>query len=297
MISPYVALDLGCHTARACALSDERVVACRVHRPGDERCPLLAGVVVDVPAAGELVADVLHRVRRFTLGGWRAVVCAPSDASDAERCALLAALERAGAHPVAVLPEPLAAAVGAGLEPERWAQLVVDVGHGVTDVGVLRSAELIASYAMRFACGAVQDAVRDAVADRVGLRIHAADAEALCKRLAELRAAGNRPVRVTQGRDETVAAGTIVAAADEAIETIARFVGRSVRDLPHEVACEVIESGITLTGGGACLDGLGERVAAATGIAVRVVPQPQSAVIFGARTLARGLREVGWSEL
>jgi rod shape-determining protein MreB len=139
-----VALDLGTATTRL-RVAPRLAPLSRpsaVWRLGGQRRGLAGGVIVDVYAATAVVADLLRNVA----SRWRrpsVLACVPTDASPAERAALVEAVIQAGAGAVCVAPEPLAAALGAGLEVEGpRARAIVDVGEGVTDcAGALRNAE------------------------------------------------------------------------------------------------------------------------------------------------------------
>src|ERR1051325_1132234 len=95
--------------------------------------PLHAGVVTDIEAATSLLKPLLQRTRRFGLIRPRVLACVPTDACDEERAAVIEAVRRAGAAAVVLAPEPLAAAIGAGLDVgSLYAHLLVDIGDGVT---------------------------------------------------------------------------------------------------------------------------------------------------------------------
>lgn len=299
---PFVAIDLGCHTARA-RTAGGRAVAVLSDGGSGGASPLPRGVVADVPAASRLVRALLRRLRRFPLGAWRAVVCVPGSASARERAALAAAVAGAGVRLLAVVPEPLAAALGSGMHVGTdWAQLVVDVGHGLTDAGVLRAGRLIAASAPGPGCGDVQSAITAAIERRCGVRLPQGAAEPLCKDLPRLRTGAQASLRLPghgPGDAQAVAvpAAVVVAAADRAIDEIVAHIGRFVARLQPEAGCEVIESGILLSGGGALLDGLAGRLADATGIAVRTAAEPLPAVLHGACDVLAALRERAHREI
>jgi rod shape-determining protein MreB len=256
--------------------------------------PLRAGVVADVDAATSLLTPLLRRARRFGLIHPRALACVPTNASDEERAAVVEATRRAGAAAVALAPEPLAAAIGAGLDVgSRYAHMLVDIGDGVTDIAVIRSGELVMTAAVRTACSDLHRAVRQMVAERHGVHLYAREAERLTCRLGA--ASGDAPAAslIAAGIDcatsgETtiwVSSHEVSEAIAPVIETIVWVVRAAVKDLPANLACEVIESGISLTGGGACLAGMADLIAAETAIDVRPADDPLHAVINGARQM------------
>ena len=266
--------------------------------------PLRAGVIADVDAAASLLTPLLRRARFLGLVRPRVLACAPTDAREEEREAIVEAVRRAGASSVQLAPEPLAAAIGAGLDVSSpYAQMLVDVGDGVTDIAVISSGSLITASALRTACSDMHAAVRRAIVDSHGTMLYAREAERLTREVGVVSDNGSSSLSAL-GRDcETgremqiiVSSREIARAIDPVAATIVSAVRDSVRDLPELLSCEVIESGICLTGGGAHLPGLAERIARETSLEVRPASDPLRAVIDGARQmLAVGAMTSIWS--
>ncbi|MBI1760683.1 MAG: rod shape-determining protein [Acidobacteria bacterium] len=326
---PDIALDLGTANTRLYAhgcglLADEpSVVQVRretgsveavdftaTHMPLLERgarllSPLRAGVVADVDAATALLKPLLKRARRFGLFRPRVLACAPTDACEAERNALTEAARRAGAAAVVLVPEPLAAAIGIGMDvSSEHAQMLVDIGDGVTDIAVIRAGELVATAAARTACSDLIQVVAKLIAEQEGVNIYSREAQRLIKQIGTGRQALPATPFVIAGADcdsrllrrVYVQGESVAAAMQPVLAVIVNAVTQSLRDLPDELACEVIESGIHLTGGGAHLTGLAELLAAETSLEVRPARNPMHAVINGARQmLAVGVQTNIWS--
>jgi rod shape-determining protein MreB len=316
---PDVAIDLGTANTRLYAhgrglLADEPTLVAISDRTGSVEAvgtkalgmvgqaagvhhvsPLHGGVVSDVDAASSLLAPLLSRARsRFGIVKPRVLVCAPTDAKEADREALVEAIRKAGASSVAVAPEPLAAAIGAGLDvASPYAQMLVDIGDGVTDIAVIRSGRLMRTAAVRTACSDMRAAVGRAVAERHGVMLYRREAERLTLELGATRASVSGKSREAKGFDKetgkavrvVVTASEVCDAIDAPINTLVQAVRSAVNDLPAMTACEVIESGICLTGGGARLPGLAELIAAETSVDVRPAADPLRAVIDGARQM------------
>jgi len=256
--------------------------------------PLHAGVVADVGAASSLLKPFLKRAQRFGLFKPRVLACAPTDACEEERAALVEAAQRAGASEVFVAPEPLAAAIGAGLDvASHYAQMLVDIGDGVTDIAVVRSGNLILTSAVRTACSDLRNAVAQMVSFRHGVMLFPQEAERLMHLIGATFNYDQEELVVTAGTDWLtgeplqlcVSSHDLNEAIEPVLETIVEAIHSTVRRLPEETSCEVIENGICLTGGGAMLQGLPERLAAATSLDVRVAEDPMMAVINGARQM------------
>ena len=255
--------------------------------------PVRAGVVVDVEAAVALLVPLIGRTRRMRLVRPRALLCTPSDASEDERAALMETVRRAGAAVLAVSPEPLAAALGAGLDPASpFASMVVDIGSGVTDIAVIRSGRIIHAAAVRTACSDLHSAVGRMVAARHGVRLSLYEAERLMRRAGVQPGTGPACSRLALGTgpdgfEATVEVGEneIHTAVAPIVDIVVAKISRVLKDLPPLAACEVIEDGICLTGGGACLRGMAELISGKTHLDVRTAPDPLRSVIYGAARL------------
>jgi rod shape-determining protein MreB len=267
--------------------------------------PLRAGVIADVDAAAALLNPLLKRAKRFGLWRPRVLACAPTSASENERLALVEATRRAGASAVVLAPEPLAAAIGIGMDVGApYAQMLVDIGDGVTDIAVIRSGELIITSAVRTACSNLIAAVAKLIAKQHDMRLYYQEAQRLIQTVGTGRPGLAQDAFVVAGLDRQtglqrrvrVQGEDVANVMNPALNLIADAVGQAVRQLPDEIACEVIESGIRLTGGGACLTGISELLANETSLEVRAAKDPMLAVIKGARKmLAVGIRTNIWA--
>jgi rod shape-determining protein MreB len=303
------------HPFKSCDLAiDLGTAATRVHapartlpltrssviwRPGGARAALRQGVVVDGDAAADVLGDLLRQVGAR---GWRrprALACVPSDASADERAAVVDAVRRAGAASVTIVAEPLAAAVGAGIAPDAGrAQALVDIGEGVTDCAVLREGRVVCAEALRVAVADLRGAVWEWIDESAGIRVSPVEAERVLReagiargRRTPLRlhvvgspAHGFGPVRAWLDVD------ALHAALEPVTERIVAHVTDFVAGLPAELAAEVADAGVCLTGGGALLGGMSERLVGELGRAVWRAPHPLLAVVDGARALARAGR-------
>jgi rod shape-determining protein MreB len=200
----------------------------------------------------------------------------------------------------------LAAAVGAGLDiSSPYAQALIDIGDGITDIAFIRSGFIIDKAAIRLACGLLHPAVRRMVASRHGVVLYSREAERVTRELGAVSASSVKGRTMNAlGIERTSGRETSVTVSDEevseAIRPIIRFMMETVRDafrrMPERVAAEVIEGGILLTGGGACLQGIRDLISDVTGIEVRVAADPLRAVINGAgKMLETGAATGLWS--
>ena len=253
--------------------------------------PLHAGAVADIEAASSLLKFFLGRAQKLGILKPRALACAPTDACDEEREALIEATRRAGASAVVVVPEPMAAAIGAGLDvSSHYAQMLVDIGDGVTDIAVIRSGALITTSAVRTACSDLRHCVSQMIAFRYGVLLFPDEAERVIRTVGASRDYERERLFLTEGTDLLtgepmslcVSSHDVMEAIEQPLEIIIEAIHKVVRDLPLQTSCEVIENGICLTGGGAQLHGLSERLTNATSLTVRMADDPMRAVINGA---------------
>lgn len=295
---PYeIALDVGTAATRVHLRGrlSPLVRPSTVWRAGAAHPALQGGVVTDADAATAVVGELLRALPRTRLRRPRALACVPTDATPEERARLVSAVQRAGVGAVDVIPEPLAAAIGAGLDTAlAQAQLLVDIGEGVTDCAVVREGTLVATGAQRVAVADLRAATSAWTEATLGVRISPVEAERVLREVGVgpiVRA--HRPVLVV-GRPlvgigpvrASFEVEALHAALEPVVETIVARIGRFVAELPSELGAEVRETGLCLTGGGALLSGMLERIVGETGTAVWRAPAPMQAVIDGARRIA-----------
>lgn len=269
-----VALDVGTATTRV-AIGEHRLI----EHPSKTivKRALRGGVVVDGDAAVAFLKPLLTQVRVFGVVGPRVLACAPSDVKRNERELLIESIIKAGASSVVVIPEPLAAAVGAGTDVSSpYAQMIIDIGEGVSDCAIIQSSKIMATCAVRSGCARMRrEIVRSA--ERNGSSISDGEAEDLLRSHGVAVSASNS--LDSSGRVHPAAA--VEPVVEEILTTIDSF----LRALPHSLGCEVIDSGVWLSGGGALIPGIRERLEERTGINVRIAENPLFAVIEGARVI------------
>ena len=259
----YVALDLGTAWTRG-ASQDGRLSVMKSERHGLHG--IAAGEVVDAGTCAAIVSSLFRTLRPGFLGRPHAVASVSACATPAQRAALLSMLYRSGAFGVTMLQQPLAAAVGAGLDPgSDYAQMIMDVGEGYTELAVIRAGRVEVAEVIRLGCGSVRRILAEHCAG--------AEIEELLRWM-ERNLFENNPGLLPQDAMEALG---------EPLNTLAGRAAAFFRRLPDRMACEVIENGMLLVGGGAMLRELKRRISMQTGLAVRVPDNPLTAVIEGAR--------------
>jgi rod shape-determining protein MreB len=254
--------------------------------------PLCGGVVVNVHTAVALLKPLFKRARK-TLRRPASLACAPTDASETERRLLAEAVLHAGASHIAIVPEPLAAAIGAGIDTSLpHSQLLIDIGDGVTDLAVIRDGRLLFTSAVRTACSDLHKAVKNAVIARHRVCLYPPEVEKLVCEInvmPQIEDCLRKPttvkgIDITKRCEVSIEVGNeeTNAAVEPIISKILKMIQAALRKLPECISCEVLESGIFLTGGGSCIRGMDILIASQTGLNTRIASDPIHAVINGA---------------
>ena len=252
--------------------------------------PLQDGVISDADVTERMLRYFVDQVRPSRLVRPRMVVCVPSQVTGVERRALEDAAVRSGARRVYVIEEPMAAAIGAGLAVnDTAASMVVDVGGGTTDVAVISLGGIVSSRSLRVAGDEIDEAIIAHVKAEYSLLLGERSAEDI-----KVDAGSAFPLREelsarVRGRDlvtglpktVTITSPEVRRAIEGPVLQIVELVRSTLDVCPPELAGDVLDRGITLTGGGALLRGLDERMRHELGVPVRVADDPLRSVVLG----------------
>jgi rod shape-determining protein MreB and related proteins len=254
--------------------------------------PLQDGVIADFEATEQMLRHFIAQVhRRRYLAKPRLVVCVPSGITAVEQRAVKEAGYQAGARRVYIIEEPMAAAIGAGLPVHKpTGNMVVDVGGGTTEVAVISLGGIVTSLSVRTAGDELDRAITLWAKKEHGLLLGEATAEEVKVTLgsafpgpldtsAELR---GRDLVSGLPRTVTVTSADIRRAMEEPLHDIVDAVRVTLDQTPPELAGDIMDRGIVLTGGGALLRGLDERLRHETGMPVHVADDPLTSVANGA---------------
>ncbi|HZD00902.1 MAG TPA: rod shape-determining protein [Actinomycetes bacterium] len=270
--------------------------------------PLLGGAISDFETTARLIRLLLQRVGRGLVGGGlggrpRVVVCVPSAITQVERKAVQEAAMHAGAKVAYLMEEPMAAAIGAGLPvQEPTGSLIVDVGGGTTEVACISLGGIVASKALRTAgfdldAAITQHVRRDyaiAIGERTAEKVKMAIGSAVPQPGVEdkLEVRGRE---LATGLPKTVllTAGEIRQALEEPVSQIVQAVLDTLSAAPPELANDVLDKGVFLTGGSSLLRGLADRIAQEAEVAVHVVDTPLECVALGAGRVVDAFDDLG----
>ncbi|HEX7822550.1 MAG TPA: rod shape-determining protein [Sphingobium sp.] len=256
--------------------------------------PLRDGVIADIDIAEQMIKhfiDKVHGSRRI-LRFPEIVICVPSGSTSVERRAIRDAASNAGASQVFLIEEPMAAAIGADMPvTEPIGSMVVDIGGGTTEVAVLSLRGLAYTTSVRVGGDKMDEAIVSFVRRHHNLLIGEATAERIKKEygIAQKPADGVGQIIHIKGRDLvngvpkeiSINQGQIADALSEPIGTIVEGVRIALENTAPELAADIVDQGIVLTGGGALLKGLDEELRDETGLPVTVADEPLTCVAIG----------------
>lgn len=253
--------------------------------------PLRHGVVTDYEVTERMLRLVLDRVGGGRWGGPRVLITVSSVVTPVERRAVSEAALSAGARGVELIPEPMAAAIGAALPiDEPTGSFILDIGGGTTEAAIISLGGMVSCRAERVGGFDLDDAVRRFLRDRYDVAVGERTAENLKMELGSASPGADEPQAEIRGRD--IATGTpktivltaaeLRAALDECVGTMIDAARGALALAPPELAHDVLERGLTLAGGGALLRGLDARISDETTIPVHVAPDAATTVVQGA---------------
>jgi len=258
--------------------------------------PLTDGVIGNLEIAEEMIKHFIEKAggtRSAMSRGPEIVICVPSGATQVERRAIRAAAFNAGGRHVWLVEEPMAAAIGAGLPvADPIGSMVVDIGGGTTEVGIISLGGLTYSTSARVGGDKMDEAIAAYVRRKHNLLIGPSTAERIKM---EIGAARSTPESMhimgsISGRDVarggpcelTVSQAEIADALREPVSQIVAVVRSALEQTKPEIAADVIDNGITMTGGGSLLRHIDEVIADETGLPVHIADAPLKCVALGA---------------
>ena len=264
--------------------------------------PLREGVIADYDITQSMLENVIQRVAGKSLFFKpRVVICIPSGVTTVEKRAVLEAAIQSGASKTYLVEEPIAAAMGAGLEiSESRGAMVVDIGGGTTDIAVMSLGGVVVSDSLRVGGDKFDEAIVRFVKKEHNVLIGEPTAEEIKIKVATVFK-GNRQAEIeVRGRDLVSGLPTtikltseeIYRALQEPVATLVSCVRSVLEKTPPELSSDIIDRGIVLTGGGALLDGMAELLQAETGIVTIVAENPLECVAVGTGKVLSSLQKL-----
>jgi rod shape-determining protein MreB len=253
--------------------------------------PLKDGVIADFDVTERMLRYFIQKVHKRTrMAKPRIVVAVPSGITGVEQSAVKEAGHQAGARKVYIIEEPMAAAIGAGLPVnEPTGNMVVDIGGGTTEVAVISLGGIVTSQSIRIGGDELDQAIITFGKKEHSLMLGERTAEEIKLALGSAFPAKEEPHAEIRGRDLVsglpktilISAAEVRRALDEPLNLIIDAVKSTLDKCPPELAGDVMDRGIALTGGGALLRGLDQRIREETGMPVHIADSPRDSVVLG----------------
>ena len=253
--------------------------------------PMKDGVIADFDTTHHMIKQFIKMVSRHNyFTGPRIIICVPCGSTQVEKRAIRDAASNAGASEVYLIEEPMAAAIGSGLPvSEASGSMVIDIGGGTTEVGVISLGGMVYKGSVRVGGDRFDDAIINYIRRNYGMLIGEPTAELIKKNIgsafpgSEVREMEVRGRNLSEGvpRSFTVSSNEILEALTEPINNIVSAVKTALEETPPELGADIAERGMMLTGGGALLRDLDRLLAEETGLPVLVAEEPLTAVVRG----------------
>lgn len=264
--------------------------------------PLKDGVIADYTVTLKMLEYIFNKVcgkRRWIKP--RVLICVPSGVTNVERRAVILAAREAGAGDAMTIEEPMAAAIGAGLPIDSpGGNMVVDIGGGTTDIAVISLGGIVLSQSLRVGGNKMDEAIIRHVRNAYNLMIGEPTAEEIKIKIGSAYPLEQELKMEIRGRDMVaglpktveVTSEEVRDALMEPVRAIAERLCQALEVTPPELASDIIERGITLTGGGALLRGLDRLLMSVTDIPVRVAENALNCVAIGTGRALEGLEDI-----
>ncbi len=253
--------------------------------------PLKDGVIADFTATQLMLRNILEKVcKQYSVGKPRVVVGVPSGITEVEERAVKESVLQAGAKEVYLIEEPMAAAIGAGLDvSEPSGSIVVDIGGGTTEVAVISLGGIVVSYSLRVAGDELDSDIVNYVKKELNVAIGETTAEEIKKEIGCALPLMTETKKEIRGRDLStglpknidITSSQMQEAMEESISEIVDIIKTTLEKTPPELASDIMEKGIVLAGGGALIQNLDKLLSQKTGMPVYVATDPLDCVVKG----------------
>ena len=252
--------------------------------------PMKDGVIADFEVAEQMIKSFIKKVHKGrTLSNPQIVICVPTGATNVERRAIRESADAAGARRVFLIDEPVAAAIGAGLPvAEATGSMIVDIGGGTSEIAVMSLGGLVYSKSLRVAGDAMDTAIVNYMRKEYNLLIGDTTAEKIKKEMGTAIPTGTntypvkgRDLRSGTPKEVNITEEDTAEALNDILKEMVNAIKDALENTPPELSADLVDMGLTLTGGGALLKNIDKRFSKETGLPVHVADDPLSCVAVG----------------
>ncbi len=261
--------------------------------------PLRDGVIADFEVAEQMIRGMIDKVKMKWYSSTRQmVVCVPSGITEVERRAVRDSAEHAGAKSVFLVDEPMAAAIGIGLNVhEPIGNMIVDIGGGTTEIAVIALSGIVYAQSVRLGGDELNDDIINYFRRNHNLLIGERTAEKIKCEIGSAAPLDEELEMITKGRDlvngvprtRQVTSKDVREAISESVNTIVESITKSLEQTPPELSADILDRGIMLTGGGAKLKNLDKLIMETTDLPVHIAEDPLTAVVRGTGAILEDL--------
>ena len=261
----------------------------RTHREIETIRPLRDGVIADFNMTDGLLQGFINKINMNRLARPRMVICVPSGVTEVERRAVRDSGERANAREVYLIEEPVAAAIGIGLDISKpIGNIIIDIGGGTTEIAVIALDGVVTKEAIRVAGDEMDEAIIQWFRNEHKLDIGSSTAENIKKSVGSAMRVKSQMIGV-KGRDLVsgipktieVSSDEIRQALKDPINAIVEAVKRALEQTPPELSADILDRGIIMTGGGSMLKGIDQLIRERTNVPVNIAEEPLLSVVRG----------------
>jgi|TARA_Y100000758_G_scaffold197598_1_gene140983 rod shape-determining protein MreB len=268
---------------------DAKAMVGRTHREIETIRPLRDGVIADFNMTDGLLQGFISKINMNRLARPRMVICVPSGVTEVERRAVRDSGERANAREVYLIEEPVAAAIGIGLDISKpIGNIIIDIGGGTTEIAVIALDGVVTKEAIRVAGDEMDEAIIQWFRNEHKLDIGSSTAENIKKSVGSAMRVQSEMITV-KGRDLVsgipktieVSSDEIRQALKDPINAIVEAVKRALEQTPPELSADILDRGILMTGGGSMLKGIDQLIRERTNVPVNIAEEPLLSVVRG----------------
>lgn len=261
--------------------------------------PLRDGVIADFEIAEQMIRRMIKKVQsKWYTSTRQMVVCVPSGITEVERRAVRDSAEHAGAREVHLVDEPMAAAIGIGLNVhEPIGNMIVDIGGGTTEIAVIALSGIVYAQSVRLGGDELNEDIINYFRRNHNLLIGERTAEKIKCEIGSAAPLDEEIEMTTSGRDlvngvprtRKVSSKDVREAISESVNTIVQSITKSLEQTPPELSADILDRGILLTGGGALLKNLDKLIVETTELPVHIAEDPLTAVVQGTGAILEDL--------